>query len=274
MSFEPATDRLGYRWGKWKVITGVSNDGRRTLEPKSNWEWIGSGMHDWVAESIMHFQHWANEDASGSLDETVREVFSLIQENYRWAWSFIAHGGRQEPEVLLFDLSTDRYEDRNVASENPHIVKEMLARVDKMKTHFPPNCDVRPHHTLVPPETPNPKQSLTPPHPTLPHHSRSLRFALIAPQWMLMDMKIEYESVTYLDSKTGLNVTKLYHSPWVPDDEYDSYVPHLFALNHLRKIGCSALAFLEALLIAFLGFKCCKKIVTAAIAGTTKAKQE
>lgn len=233
MSFEPATDRLGYRWGNWKLIAGVSNDGRRTLEPKSNWEWIGNNMHDFAAESIMHILHWVDEDASGSLDETVREISMLIQENFRWAWSFVTTGGRQASEVLLFDLSVDPYEDNNLASKKPEIVGEMLERVERMKSHFPPNCD-----------------------------------------WMLMDRKIEYESVTYLDETTGRNVTKMYHSPWVEDADYETYKPHLFALNDLRKFGCSALAFLEALCIVFVVFKFCKTSIAVILGSANKKKQD
>jgi hypothetical protein len=42
--------------------------------------------------------------------------------------------------ALLYNLSSDPFEDVDVAAENPEVVKTMLARVEKMERHFPKNC--------------------------------------------------------------------------------------------------------------------------------------
>lgn len=43
--------------------------------------------------------------------------------------------------------------------------------------------------------------------------------------WFVMDTKVEFEEVSYPDPETGETVVKQYHSPWVPDDEYEDYEP-------------------------------------------------
>lgn len=59
------------RYKNWKLIVGVRGDSKLYPEPKDG-DWVGTTLTDYVAEMIMHFQHWANEDASGTLDESVR----------------------------------------------------------------------------------------------------------------------------------------------------------------------------------------------------------
>jgi hypothetical protein len=83
LQYEPASDRLGYRWGDWKLVSGQIGDPRRFLEPTSDMSWIGNTFHDRVSELIMHWQHSYDEDASGTMDETAREVSVTVQEYWR-----------------------------------------------------------------------------------------------------------------------------------------------------------------------------------------------
>jgi len=141
MQYEPATDRLGYRWGDWKIVSGQIGDPRRFEEPQSEMSWIGDTFHDRVAEMIMHWQHGFDEDASGTMDETVREVSVTVQEYWRNLLSFAlgllpgtkSSGEGNKRRVLLYNLSTDPYEDVDVASSHPNVVSTMLTRVAKME---------------------------------------------------------------------------------------------------------------------------------------------
>ena len=69
MAYDVPTNKTGYRWGKWKLIAGNPGDSRHYAEPTDDSEWIGSSFSDYVTESLMYFGHWADEDASGTLDE-------------------------------------------------------------------------------------------------------------------------------------------------------------------------------------------------------------
>lgn len=72
MSYDKTTNVLAYRFKKWKLISGHRGDTKKYEEPTSDSQWVGNCLTDYVAEMIMHFQHWFNEDASGTLDESVR----------------------------------------------------------------------------------------------------------------------------------------------------------------------------------------------------------
>ena len=87
----------------------------------------------------MHWQHGWDEDASGTMDETVREVAVTVQEYWRELLNVV--GGREKRRAMLYDLKEDPYEDVDVAARYPDVVEEMLARVVKMESHFPKNCD-------------------------------------------------------------------------------------------------------------------------------------
>ena len=72
MSYDTNTNVVAYRFKKWKLIAGHRGDTKKYEEPTSDNEWVGNSLTDYVAELIMHFQHWFHEDASGTLDESVR----------------------------------------------------------------------------------------------------------------------------------------------------------------------------------------------------------
>ena len=69
MAYDKFTNRTAYRFGRWKLISGTRGSNDFHVEPLSENSWIGDCLHDYICELIMHFQHWAYEDASGSLDE-------------------------------------------------------------------------------------------------------------------------------------------------------------------------------------------------------------
>ena len=213
MAYEPTTNKLGYRYKNWKIVSGNIGDYRRFEEPTSNNQWTGNKFHDIIAESLMVFQHGIDEDASGTIDEVIREVFACVDDY----WGYVTNplklfsllfGNKDDSKndtVMLFDLSVDPFEDNDISESNPKIVAEIFARISIMKENFlTPTCD-----------------------------------------WFVMDRKVEFEKVIYNDVNTGENVTKMYHSPWVPDEEYDDYEPHLFNVNHSRKILSAVIVLVE-----------------------------
>ncbi|GMI39553.1 hypothetical protein TeGR_g8169 [Tetraparma gracilis] len=222
MSYEPATNKLGYRYDeggeggrKWKLVAGEIGDPRRFGEPQSDMEWIGSGFHDMVCESIMWLQHGIDEDASGTLDETVREVTVLVSEWWGNVFEFlrglVGLGGEGGGKTLLFDLSVDPYEDHDVSAQHPEVVSMMRARVARLESGFGANCD-----------------------------------------WFVMDTKVEFEEVSYPDPETGETVVKQYHSPWVPDDEYEDYEPTLVNIGPARKYGAAGIMLAEVLVVLWV----------------------
>jgi len=138
--YDEATQKLGYRFGKWKIVSGAKGDTRRYHEPKSDAEWIGKGFHDYIAEMIMNFQHQFAEDASGSLDEMVRELIVEIKGWWKCLFSFANF--EKMPQTLLFNLELDKYEDKDLSAQYPEVVDMMLERVEAIKKNFPPqNCN-------------------------------------------------------------------------------------------------------------------------------------
>ncbi|GMH90911.1 hypothetical protein TrVE_jg6116 [Triparma verrucosa] len=231
MSFEPATGRLGFRFENWKLVAGAIGDPRRFEEPTSDSSWLGTGFHDRVGEIIMHFQHGLDEDASGTMDETVREVSVLVGAHWGKILNFVGLSSNALPDVLLYDLSVDPYEDNNVASENPEVVKDMFARVDNIKANFGENCD-----------------------------------------WFVMDKKITFEEVSYIDESSGERITKLYHTPFVADEDFDTYEPELFDVGPFRKYGAAGIVALEAFVMIWMVFKLIKGLVRPFAA--TKSKKD
>ena len=116
-----STMTLGYRWNDWKLVQGQVGDPRRFREPLSDGEYIGDTFHDRVAELVMHWQHSWDEDASGTMDETVREVAVTVQEYWREVLGMI--GGRVKKRAMLYDLKSDPYEDVDVAAQHPEVVR-------------------------------------------------------------------------------------------------------------------------------------------------------
>jgi len=75
----------------------------------------------------------------------VREVVVLIKEYWENVFAFLTSpftaGGSGLKNALLFDLAVDPYEDNDVSAANRDVVEMLEARVAKMETHFPKNCD-------------------------------------------------------------------------------------------------------------------------------------
>lgn len=215
MQYEPSTDRLGYRWNDWKLVSGQIGDPRRFLEPRTDQEWIGDTFHDRVAELIMHWQHGWDEDASGTMDETVREIAVTVQEYWRILIGVVKGGwrGKEKGRALLYNLSLDPYEDKDVAADHPEVVEDMVQRVSEMEKHFPKNCD-----------------------------------------WFVMDRNIEFEQVSWVDGEGERRVDD-YHSPFVKENDIEGYEPLLLNVNPARKYASAAIVAVEFVFMLWLVVK-------------------
>jgi len=235
--FDETTDKLGYRYKNWKIVGGNFGDMRRFGEPKSDSEWIGSGFHDVVSEFIMNFQHDFDEDASGSMDEMVREIF--VEVAGWWTWSMNAAmnavgGGEPTLKTLLYDLSVDPYEDNDISSENAEVVKMMEDRVKVITGKFgPQNCN-----------------------------------------WFVGDAKVEYRPVSYIN-EAGENVTKQYHAPWVEDGAYGvTYFPMPLSVGGVKKYGCFSIFLLEIVFILAIARKLVGSLVGGTSKRRSKKKMK
>lgn len=212
MQYDFEANKLGYRYGDWKLIAGVRGDGKLYDEPDSDSEWIGSGFNDMLCEILMSVNHWINEDASGSMDETVREIFQGVGKAYRQLWVFVTTGRisswKGEELPALFDLSVDPHENNDLAAERPEVVADLLARVRRMEAGFEPSCD-----------------------------------------WMATDMNVQHEEVHWTDPASGEDRHALYHGPWVDEELWESgeYTPKPTLINiaTVRLLTVWAIVFVE-----------------------------
>lgn len=89
-----------------------------------------------------------------------------------------------------------------------------------------------------------------------------------------MDKKITFEEVSYVDQGTGETVTKLYHTPFVADEDFDTYEPELFDIGPFRTNGAMGIVGLEAFLLLFVVWKVVGGLLGVGGGGVVKRKRD
>ena len=141
-TFDPTKHQVAYRFGKWKLLEGSRGDGTLYGEPGADSEWImeSFSLHKGAAEILMSLAHLIDEDSSGTLSESIRELLGLVDT----LWSQILSGTfslNAEQPAALYNLEVDPYESADVAAQNPEIVSMLRARVSQLEEKFAENCN-------------------------------------------------------------------------------------------------------------------------------------
>ena len=142
MMFDETKKQTAYRYGKWKLLEGSRGDSALYEEPTSDSDWImqSFSFHGALAELLMHAAHAIDEDSSGTLSESIRELLGFVDT----IWSQVLSGSlslNAEAPPALFNLDTDPYESNDVAEQYPEIVEMLQGRIETLKASFKPSCN-------------------------------------------------------------------------------------------------------------------------------------
>jgi len=122
------SESAAYRAGKFKLIAGHMRDSHWYKEP-------------------------TDDKVSTSDSSILPRVLELIVRGFEWIFGngpcdpvhiilmnsvlFNQYKSRTEPRVMLFDIENDPEESEDIADQHPHIVKDLVARIEKVRAKMP-----------------------------------------------------------------------------------------------------------------------------------------
>jgi len=122
------SESAAYRVGKFKLIAGHMRDPHWYREPTDDRVSTSDGsLLPRVLELIVRGFEWVF--GNGPCDPVhIILMNSALFNQYK---------SRAEPRVMLFDVEKDPEEREDIADQHPHIVKDLLERVEKVRAKMP-----------------------------------------------------------------------------------------------------------------------------------------